>query len=41
MATMKTLLAYRVGEAIACAYESDLDVHYTEEAGIIRVHWWR
>jgi NMD protein affecting ribosome stability and mRNA decay len=30
-----------VGEAIAHAYEGDLDIHYTEEAGIVRVYWTR
>ncbi len=30
-----------VGEAIARAYEGDLDIHYTEEAGIVRVYWTR
>lgn len=30
-----------VGEAIERAYEGDLDIHYTEEAGIVRVYWQR
>lgn len=30
-----------VGEAIERAYEGDLDIHYTEEAGIVRVYWRR
>lgn len=30
-----------VGEAIARAYEGELDIHYTEEAGIVRVNWCR
>jgi NMD protein affecting ribosome stability and mRNA decay len=30
-----------VGEAITRAYEGDLDIHYTEEAGIVRAYWRR
>jgi hypothetical protein len=30
-----------VGEAIERAYEGDLDIHYTKEAGIVRVYWQR
>lgn len=30
-----------VGEAIERAYEGELDIHYTEEAGIVRVYWKR
>lgn len=30
-----------VGEAIERAYEGSLDIHYTEEAGIVRVYWQR
>ncbi|MGR9046160.1 MAG: BCAM0308 family protein [Gammaproteobacteria bacterium] len=30
-----------VGEAIEHAYKGDLDIHYTEEAGIVRVYWQR
>ena len=30
-----------VGEAIERAYEGELDIHYTEEAGIVRVFWRR
>lgn len=30
-----------VGEAIERAYEGELDIHYTEEAGIVRVYWRR
>jgi NMD protein affecting ribosome stability and mRNA decay len=30
-----------VGAAIERAYEGDLDIHYTEEAGIVRVYWQR
>lgn len=30
-----------VGEAIESAYDGDLDIHYTEEAGIVRVYWQR
>lgn len=29
------------GEAIERAYEGELDIHYTEEAGIVRVYWQR
>ena len=30
-----------VGEAIEQAYKGELDIHYTEEAGIVRVYWKR
>lgn len=30
-----------VGEAIARAYEGDLDIQYTDEAGLVRVYWRR
>lgn len=30
-----------VGEAIERAYEGELDIHYTKEAGIVRVYWQR
>ncbi len=30
-----------VGKAIEHAYEGDLDIHYTDEAGIVRVTWVR
>jgi NMD protein affecting ribosome stability and mRNA decay len=30
-----------VGEAIRDAYEGELDIHYTDEAGIVRVYWHR
>jgi len=30
-----------VGKAIASAYEGELDIHYTDEAGIVRVYWQR
>ncbi|WP_305907464.1 BCAM0308 family protein [Methylomarinum sp. Ch1-1] len=30
-----------VGEAIERAYDGELDIHYTEEAGIVRVYWQR
>ncbi|MGR8980579.1 MAG: BCAM0308 family protein [Gammaproteobacteria bacterium] len=30
-----------VGEAIERAYEGKLDIHYTEEASIVRVYWHR
>lgn len=30
-----------VGEAIERAYEGELDIHYTDEAGIVRVYWQR
>jgi len=30
-----------VGEAIERAYEGDLDIQYTEDAGIVRVYWRR
>lgn len=36
-----THLPRGVGEAIQRAYEGDLDIHYTEEAGLIRVYWKR
>lgn len=29
------------GEAIASAYEGDLDIQYTDQAGILRVYWQR
>lgn len=30
-----------VGEAIKRTYEGELDIHYTDEAGIVRVYWQR
>lgn len=36
-----THLPKGAGEAIRKAYEGELDIHYTEEAGIIRVTWTR
>ena len=30
-----------VGEAIEHAYKGELDIHYTDEAGIVRVYWRR
>ena len=30
-----------VGEEIAHAYEGELDIHYTEKSGLIRVYWRR
>lgn len=36
-----THLPRGVGEAIERAYEGELDIHYTEEAGIVRVYWQR
>lgn len=30
-----------VGEALERAYEGNLDIHYTEEAGLVRVYWHR
>lgn len=30
-----------VGDAVESAYQGDLDIHYTEEAGIVRVYWSR
>lgn len=30
-----------VGQAIASACEGDLDIQYTDEAGIVRVYWQR
>jgi NMD protein affecting ribosome stability and mRNA decay len=36
-----THLPRGVGEAIERAYEGELDIHYTEEASIIRVYWKR
>ena len=36
-----THLPRGVGEAIERAYEGDLDIQYTEEAGIVRVYWKR
>ena len=36
-----THLPRGVGEAIERAYEGELDIHYTKEAGIVRVVWVR
>jgi NMD protein affecting ribosome stability and mRNA decay len=36
-----THLPSGVGEAVEHAYQGDLDIHYTEEAGIVRVYWRR
>jgi len=36
-----THLPHGVGEAIESAYEGELDIHYTKEAGIVRVTWVR
>ena len=36
-----THLPVGVGEAIEHAYEGELDIHYTEEAGLVRVYWKR
>lgn len=36
-----THLPRGVGQAIAAAYDGELDIHYTEEAGIVRVYWQR
>ena len=36
-----THLPRGAGEAIQKAYEGELDIHYTEEAGIVRVTWMR
>lgn len=30
-----------VGDAVASAYEGELDVHFTDEAGIVRAYWYR
>ena len=30
-----------VGEALESAYEGDLEIQYTEEAGLVRVFWHR
>jgi hypothetical protein len=30
-----------VGEALASAYEGEFDVHYTDNAGIVRAYWHR
>jgi hypothetical protein len=30
-----------VGEALQRAYEGELDIHYTDEAGFVRVYWRR
>lgn len=36
-----THLPAGVGRAIRNAYEGDLDIHYTDEAGIVRAYWKR
>jgi hypothetical protein len=36
-----THLPRGVGKAIQKAYEGKLDIHYTEEASIVRVTWMR
>ena len=36
-----THLPSGVGEAIEHAYKGELDIHYTKEAGIVRVMWMR
>jgi NMD protein affecting ribosome stability and mRNA decay len=36
-----THLPRGVGKAIAAAYDGELEIQYTEEAGIVRVYWQR